>query len=483
MVDGLVFGAFALIGLLHEGAGFVDCALRVVVGLDGEAILVDGAVTLAGHVEYAAEFDVAPDLDPSGVVIAAKGVAEGVGGSLVVALHEEDFADAVGGERAVLVGVKGLLVFDQGGGEVSLGYLLLAAEYGYADSEVGGALEEPVVGINADATGATEGLDGVLGVGAGDVDATDLGLAVGLDAEFDRHAEEVEVLGNGTDGAESFVAAEAEDGVFVCEGGRAGAVEPLGEERLELEVGLSLGDGFDIGGADGFVRILREEGVEEFEKDLVAHLPAEHMENHRALFKSHGLELRGEGVETADGGERFCVIGEGTGGDVGDGVLEGGFAGGVFEVHQLGVAGHAVGDPGIVHGGWRDLAAPPLMGEGVGEQALLVAGGDAATGDGCDLGGPGGGDGVVGEFDEVHVGGFGLAEGAGHEEVFALGLAGEVVGVLFVFFGDVDAHVAGGDGLDELAGDDGPGETGLGPLEGVLGAVAGEAFLRGDAAA
>ncbi len=127
--------------------------------------------------------------------------------------------------------------------------------------------------------------------------------------------------------------------------------------------------------------------------------------------------------------------------------------------------------------------APPLVGEGVGEQALLVAGRDAATGDGGDLGCPGGGDGVVGELDEVHVGGFGLAEGAGHEEVLTLGLAGEVVGVLFVFFGDVDAHVAGDDGLDELAGDDGAGEAGLGPLEGVLGAVAGEALCGGDSAA
>ncbi len=323
---------------MHECAGFVDGALGVVVGLDGEAVLVDGAVALAGDVEDAAEFDVAPDLDPPGVAVAAEGVAEGVGGGLVVALHEEDLADAVGGERAVFVGVEGLLVFDQGGGEVSLGDLLLAAEDGDANGEVGGALQEPVVGIDADAAGAAEGFDGVLRVGAGDVDAADLGFAVGLDAEFDRHAEEVEVLGDGADGAEALVVAEAEDGVLVGEGGGSGAVEPLGEEGLELEVGLRLGEGFDVGGADGLVGVLGEEGAKELEEDFVAHLPAEHVEDHGSFFEGHGLELGGEGVEAADGGEGLGVVGEGAGGDVGDGVLEGGFAGGVFEVHQLGVA-------------------------------------------------------------------------------------------------------------------------------------------------
>ncbi len=103
--------------------------------------------------------------------------------------------------------------------------------------------------------------------------------------------------------------------------------------------------------------------------------------------------------------------------------------------------------------------------------------------DGGDLRGPGGGDSVVGKLDEVDAGGFGLAEGAGHEEKFALGLTGEVMGELFALFGDVDAHIAGGDGVDELARDDGAGEAGLGPVEGVLGAVAGDALCGCNAAA
>ena len=71
----LVVGAFALVGFLHEGAGFVDGALGVVVGLDGEAVFVDGAVALAGDVEDFAELDVAPDFGPAWLSVAAEGVA------------------------------------------------------------------------------------------------------------------------------------------------------------------------------------------------------------------------------------------------------------------------------------------------------------------------------------------------------------------------------------------------------------------------
>ena len=201
-------------------------------------------------------------------------------------------------------------------------------------------------------------------VGAGDVDAAVFGLAVGLDAQLDGHAEEVEVLVDGADGAEALVVAEAEDGVLVGEGGRAGAVEPLGEEGGELEVDLRFGDGLDVGAADALVGVLREQAAEELLEDVVAHLPAEHVEDHGAFFEGHGLELRGEGIEAAEGGEGLGVVGERAGGDVADGGLEGGLAGGVFEVHQLAVAGHAVGDPGVVEGGGGDLGSPTTGGRG-----------------------------------------------------------------------------------------------------------------------
>ena len=256
--------------------------------------------------------------------------------------------------------------------QVALRDELLAAQDGDADGEVGRALEQPVLGVDGDAARTAEGLDGVGRLGAGDVDAAVFRLAFGFDAQLDGHAEEVEVLGDRADRAEALVAAEPEDGVLVAEGGRAGAVEPLGEEGGELEVGLGLGDGLDVGAADAFVGVLREHAAEELLEALVAHLPAEHVEDHRALFERHGLELRREGVEAAEGGERLGVVGQRAGGDVGDGGLEGGLAGGVFEVHQLGVAGHAVGDPGIVERGRRDFGAPPLVRDGVGEEALAA---------------------------------------------------------------------------------------------------------------
>ncbi len=75
-----------------------------------------------------------------GSSVAAQGVAEAVGGGLVVALHEEDFSDAIGGERAVLVGVQGFLVLAERAGQVALSNQLLPAQHGDADGEVGGAL-------------------------------------------------------------------------------------------------------------------------------------------------------------------------------------------------------------------------------------------------------------------------------------------------------------------------------------------------------
>jgi len=308
-----------LVGLGHEGAGFVDGALGVVIGLDGEAVLVDGALALAGDVEYFAEVDVAPDFDPFGVSIAAEGVAEAVGGGLVVALDHEDFCEAVVGEGAAAVVGEGFLVLGDGGYEVALGYGLLTAEDSDADGEVWGGFEEPVVGVEDDVTGASEGGDGVGGLRASEIDAAIFGFTLGFDAELDGHVEEVKILGDLAYGAEALAIAEAEDGVVVVELRGAGAVEPLGEEWGEAELGDVLGGGLDLGGADGFIGVLGSESLEELLEDVVAHLPAEHVEDHGAFFEGHGLELGGKGIETAEGGEWVSVVREGAGLDVGDG--------------------------------------------------------------------------------------------------------------------------------------------------------------------
>src|SRR5579871_2923887 len=76
---------WADVGLLQPLPRLVQRALSVVVGLDGEPVLVDGAVALAGDIEDLAQADVAPDLGPARIAIAAQGIAIAVYSGLVVA--------------------------------------------------------------------------------------------------------------------------------------------------------------------------------------------------------------------------------------------------------------------------------------------------------------------------------------------------------------------------------------------------------------
>src|SRR6185312_808217 len=158
----LVVAFGARVGFLHIGAGFVDGALGVVVGLHGETVFVDGAFALAGAIEDAAQLNVSPHFGPLGIEVAAQSVAEGVGGGLVVLLHKEDFAQPVVCQRAGFVGVQSLLVLPNGGDQVALCNLLLAAQNGDADGKVRCGLQQPVVGIDGDVAGTAEGFDRVL---------------------------------------------------------------------------------------------------------------------------------------------------------------------------------------------------------------------------------------------------------------------------------------------------------------------------------
>ena len=187
-----------------------------------------------------------------------------------------------------------------------------------------------------------------------------------------------------------------------------------------------------------------------------------------------------KGSRRPDAGEGDGVVGEGAGGDVLQGGVQGAVAAFVFEVHQLAVAGHAVGDPGVVEGSGADLGAPPLVGDGVGQQADAGFVADAGAHDGGELRRPGGGQGVVGHFDDVEVRGFRRAEAVGEEVVFLGGGLGELVAGCLVADGEVDLDVAGAgcERAQIAAGDDGAGEAGLVPVEVEL--VAGLAVGEGD---
>ena len=85
--------------------------MGVVIRLESLAVLVGGALSLVGNVENLPELDMAPDLGPLWLTIAVESFTIGVRGGLIVLLQEENLGDAVMSQRAVVVGIKSLLVF------------------------------------------------------------------------------------------------------------------------------------------------------------------------------------------------------------------------------------------------------------------------------------------------------------------------------------------------------------------------------------
>src|SRR4051812_40056365 len=105
----LVVRAISLVRSLHPSTGLIDRSLGVVVRLNRQPILVDRPLALPRDVEDVSEVDVAPYLRPARVGISAQRIAEAVCGRLIVALHKEDFADAIGRQRARLIRIQCLL--------------------------------------------------------------------------------------------------------------------------------------------------------------------------------------------------------------------------------------------------------------------------------------------------------------------------------------------------------------------------------------
>ena len=114
-------------------------------------------------------------------------------------------------------------------------------------------LSTQLSGIDRNMTRTAESVDDVLRVGADHVHSLHFCFAFGLDAQFDRHIEEVEILADLTDGAEALVVAQPVDGVLVDELRGPGAIQPLRKEGGELLLRLLLGYLFHVPGADWFV--------------------------------------------------------------------------------------------------------------------------------------------------------------------------------------------------------------------------------------
>ena len=150
------------------------------------------------------------------------------------------------GQRTVFVLIERLVELGERAGEVALLLQRQAAKNGGAQLHVGRIGEHVMVGIDGDAPRPPEGFHGERRVGAHHLEFLVFGFAVGVDAQVDGHAEQVEVLGNLSGHAEAFIVAQAIGGVLQFEFRRAGGIEPLREEPGELLAVIFLGDGAEV---------------------------------------------------------------------------------------------------------------------------------------------------------------------------------------------------------------------------------------------
>src|SRR6266853_5813117 len=215
----------ALVRLFQIFTRFIQGALRGIAGLYGLAILVHGSLALSGGIKDFSQHDVAPDLSPAGFGVTVEGFAKFVRGRLVVALQKEDVSNAVVGQRAVAIYRQRFVEFGKRLREIALRRQLLAAADGHAHAQIRRVLEHPVVRIEHQAARLAESLNGKGRIRAYHFNALHLSLAVGIDLQLQGHTEQVQVLRDFADHAESFF--HAIDGVLHLEFRRSSAVNPL----------------------------------------------------------------------------------------------------------------------------------------------------------------------------------------------------------------------------------------------------------------
>ena len=104
--------------------------------------------------------------------------------------------------------------------------------------------------------------------------------------------------------------------------------------------------------------------------------------------------------------KRNRVVCQSAGGNVLEGCAHGALAAFFFQVHQLAVARHAVGDPGVAERARAHFRTPPLVRDGVGQQADAALVAHARALNGGDLRGPHGGERIVWDLDHVETRGF-----------------------------------------------------------------------------
>src|SRR5580658_6904887 len=93
----------------------------------------------------------------------------------------------------------------------------------------------------------------------------------------------------------------------------------------------------------------------------------------------------------------------------------------VLDIHELAVAGHAVKDPCVVERARAYLRTPPLVGDGVGEEAYAALVAYARAENSGEFGRPDGGESVVRELDDVEMAGLRRAEAVRKEVILLCG--------------------------------------------------------------
>src|SRR5258708_5903153 len=124
-------------------------------------------------------------------------------------------------------------------------------------------------GVNHNAARSAKSLDREGRSSPDDLNALVFGFSVGINAQVDGHAEQIEILRDFSGYAESrsfflfrflgSCAADTVGGVLYLELGCAGGIEPLREKPGELFAVVFLGDGLEVVHARGLSReLLRE---------------------------------------------------------------------------------------------------------------------------------------------------------------------------------------------------------------------------------
>ena len=275
-----------------------------------------------------------PDFGPFGLQIAVEGLAEFVDGRLPGLLQKIDFGHPVMRQGAGPVGLQGSGVFLEGVSEFTQFRKLLALTDGHRHADIGLVVQHHATGVDHHAFRLAEGIDGEFRRGALHGHLRLLRVSFGLDAQFHRHAESIQILRDFAHHAESLLLF-AEDRIFQIELRSAARFDPFGKEISQFFLGNGFRYFLEIVGICGLPAIVLGKSLERLKEFLVAQQPRGLDDGngiHGERIHHHVLERRVHGAGAA------VMLGP----------------------QEFRIGCQSVGDPQMVSRGGRDQAIPPL---------------------------------------------------------------------------------------------------------------------------